>query len=146
LGARIVRNVDVVVIAIRASLVSVGIDILGYGRLSAFVDAKALDGLLCGPQRGRMLLLSIGDSEPRQEEYCECCPESDMARRPSQHVWDDKALFRGSLSQGITSNRGAPDGWQRAGLCRLLLRLSVEQTLIVYIREWLMSYRVVYLL
>lgn len=133
MGARIVRNVDVVVIVIRVLLVSVGIDILGYGRLSAFVDAKALDGLLGGPpQRGRMLLLSIGDLEPRQEEYCECCPESDMARRPSQHVWDDKALFRGSLSQGITSNRGSPGGWQRVGVCKSLLRPLVEQTLIVY--------------
>jgi hypothetical protein len=62
--------------------------------------------VFCGrpvPGGGRLalvLLLSIGEREPREQDQCKCqqvlALGSDMARRPSQHLEDNNADVWGS--------------------------------------------------
>jgi hypothetical protein len=48
---------------------------------------------VAGAVRARVLLLSIGEGEPREEDQSKCqevrALRSDMARRPSQHLGDN---------------------------------------------------------
>lgn len=120
MGARIVRNDKVVVVVAGAGEdpladlivdVNVDVDLAGDGGLPALVDEGRLDRLLLARHGGRgevrggmlvvfagrpealVLLLSIGEGEPREEDQSKCqevlALGSDMARRPSQHLGDN---------------------------------------------------------
>jgi hypothetical protein len=60
--------------------------LIGLGRGSQLLD---------GDRRALVLLLSIGERQPREEDECKCQKVlglwSDMARWPSQHLGDNNA-------------------------------------------------------